>query len=371
VHRRRIDEELHTCMSQLEFLRTGVNLRENQGFTMLGEPYKNTKIGECEYHVSVCGHDIRVCADQSMVSVGDKKFEMIFAMKAFVEWLTNFDREFFKHCTFGTILVQSIDFFGPAVGFLKFKTDIKYKSNNSPAPGIVFMRGAAVAMLVVLQCESEYYALTTVQPRVPIGKYSYCEIPAGMVDNSSDFVGAAAKEMKEETGIAVNVSDLVDMSDVTGYGKKGFYPSVGGCDEYLRFYLYTARVTRTGLNQLNQKLTGVVEEGEQIALRIVKLNELPSVSPDMKTFTALYLYGRIQDMKRENPELADSMRSRNVDLTPYDFSGDVVFNAQVLDELKPIWFLVSKLVFHVDKSTNVLIIPILRILCKFMDSLML
>ena len=41
------------------------------------------------------------------------------------------------------------------------------------------------------------------QPRVPTGKYNLAELPAGMLDDSGDFIGIAAKELQEETGIMV------------------------------------------------------------------------------------------------------------------------------------------------------------------------
>jgi len=310
---RKIDDELHTCMRQLESLRMGVSLCEHIGFTMLGA-YANTKVGANTYSVSVCGRAITVCADASLGLIEDERFQKIFEMKAFCDWLSNFDREFFEHCTFTRIYVQNIDFFGPRVGFLKFKTDIKYIVDNTALSSIVFMRGPAVAMLMVLKCDTEYYALTTVQPRVPIGKFSFCEIPAGMVDDASDFTGVAAKEIYEETGIKVNTSNLIDMLHVTGYSERGLYPSVGGCDEFLKFYLFTATVSRKGLDQLQGKLTGEIQEGEKICLKIVLLERLAFESPDMKTFTALYLYSRISSAV---------IRRQQVDLTTHDFSQPV------------------------------------------------
>jgi ADP-sugar diphosphatase len=311
LHRKRIDEELHTCMSQLESLHTGMNLSENMGFTMLGAEYENTKVDDCVYRVSVLGQTITVRPDTSMAPIADSKFRMIFEMKAFVDWLNGFERTFFKYCSFSTIFIQNIDFWAGRVGFLKFKTDLAYKKDGTNLSSIVFMRGPAVAILMILECDGKYYALTTLQPRAPIGKYAYCEIPAGMIDDSSDFLGVAAKEIKEETSIQVNTKDLIDMLQVNGYSGNGLYPSVGGCDEFLKFYLFTAQVSRSGLNQLNVKLTGAIKEGEKIRLKIVPLDRLLHESPDMKTFTALYLYSMLS---------SDTIRDKRVDMIGHDFS---------------------------------------------------
>ena len=38
------------------------------------------------------------------------------------------------------------------------------------------------------------------------------EIPAGMLDGESNFVGVAAKELKEETGIEITAEKLINMT---------------------------------------------------------------------------------------------------------------------------------------------------------------
>src|SRR2546429_3728622 len=50
-----------------------------------------------------------------------------------------------------SITVQSVDFFGPnRIGFLKLKARIE-NENNQSLPGICFLRGGSVAVLVILQ----------------------------------------------------------------------------------------------------------------------------------------------------------------------------------------------------------------------------
>ncbi len=70
-------------------------------------------------------------------------------------------------------------------------------------PGIVFMRGGAVSILPILQCDGQRHVLLCRQPRLPVGLAQFPEIPAGMLDGSGKFSGVAAKELEEETGIVI------------------------------------------------------------------------------------------------------------------------------------------------------------------------
>ncbi len=60
------------------------------------------------------------------------------------------------------------------------------------------------------------------------------------------------------------------------------YPSAGGCDEFIRIFLYRQTVTREELESFKGRLTGDLETGEKITLKIVPLHELYRHAPDMK-----------------------------------------------------------------------------------------
>jgi ADP-sugar diphosphatase len=202
----------------------------------------------------------------------EKHFDKLKEMKAFVDWSTNLEKEFILK----KIIVQSIDMFGPRVGFVKFKGEVTDASGNK-IPEIVFMRGGAVGMMILIVCEEDrkQYTVLTVQPRFPVGKFSFPELPAGMLDDSGDFAGVAAKELKEETGITVSTKDLVDLTEMAfGNTYQGVFPSAGGCDEFLRLFLFRTKMPKEEINKLQGKCTGVLEEGEQIKLKIISINEL-------------------------------------------------------------------------------------------------
>ncbi|KAL7171451.1 hypothetical protein ACSBR2_036159 [Camellia fascicularis] len=79
--------------------------------------------------------------------------------------------------------------------------------------------------------------------RVPVGRL-ILELPAGMLNgDNGDFVGTAVKEVEEETGIRLNLEDVVDLTALLdpSTGCRVF-PSPGGCDDEISLFLYRRRV---------------------------------------------------------------------------------------------------------------------------------
>jgi ADP-sugar diphosphatase len=205
-----------------------------------------------------------------------KQHDNVLKMVAFQDWCKGIDDDFKVE----SIKIQSVDMFGPRVGFIKFSANITDRKSGVKLPGIVFMRGGAVGIMIIIVCEEDrkQYTVLTVQPRAPVAQYNFQELPAGMLDGSGDFAGVAAKELKEETSIAVNQKELVDLTELaynTTFGKvKGVFPSCGGCDEFLRLFLYRTKMPKEEINKLQGKCTGVLEEGEIIKLKIISINDL-------------------------------------------------------------------------------------------------
>jgi ADP-sugar diphosphatase len=210
--------------------------------------------------------------------------------------------------TLREITLQSVDWFGSGdkkrLGFVKFQAQI-INDNGEHLPGAVFMRGGAVAMLLVLQPddvpeddEGEKYVLLTVQPRIAAGSLSFAEIPAGMLDDAGSFSGGAAKEIEEETGLVVKDEDLIDLTALAFQNEdnaeklqKGVYTTPGACDEFVPIFLYQKRISREELDEFRGKLTGLRNEGEKITLKVVKLGDLwKEGARDAKTLSAWALY---------------------------------------------------------------------------------
>lgn len=204
-----------------------------------------------------------------------------------------------------SISVQSVDRFGgDRLGFIKFKAEVR-TDDGEKFPGSVFLRGGSVAMLLVLKSDDddEEFAILTVQARVPAGSLSFVEIPAGMIDDSGTFSGAAAKEIQEETGLEIEEGELVDMTKLAVHGDEtevlqdAVYPSCGGSDEFIPILLARKTMERKQIDELQGKLTGLREHGEKISLKIVRLRDVWKVAGrDAKALSAICLYG---NLKRE------------------------------------------------------------------------
>ncbi|KAI8323764.1 hypothetical protein GQ54DRAFT_239020, partial [Martensiomyces pterosporus] len=216
------------------------------------------------------------------------------------------------------ITIQSVDEFGSGkIGFVKFAVDARLLPGGRRVPGVVFMRGGAVAVLIVLRThkteaskrvpshmDEDSYVLLTEQPRVPVPHFRMLELPAGMLDGQTgQFAGAAAREIQEETGLLIEPEDLIDLTDAiipsandtagsSNIGPSGLYPSSGGCDEFIRLFACEKTVSEDELANLRGKLCGLRDEGEFITLRLVKLKDLWRSTRDMKATSALYLWDR-------------------------------------------------------------------------------
>lgn len=295
-------------------------------------------------NVSINGKDIPVTADAHLSADDAAK---AVACVPFRDWVQGMD----PALDIEGVRIQSIDMFGPRVGFMKFVATANFHGKR--VPGIVFMRGGAVAVLVILVCKGQRWALCTRQPRVPAGMSAFLEIPAGMLDGSGNFSGVAAKELEEETGIKITDDKLIDMTElvygptsslmptgkrseaapaaaaapvapasaaaggsgasagsassaaasafesraaggITAGGHRGVYPSIGGCDEFLRLMHFSMDVDEAFLSDVRGKATGAIEEGEQITLDLVLLDDLWRCAPDGKTLAALLLYEKLR-----------------------------------------------------------------------------
>ncbi|KAM7531206.1 hypothetical protein LguiB_034616 [Lonicera macranthoides] len=213
----------------------------------------------------------------------------------FQQWLKNIQTETGilanGDMSLNQVLIQGVDMFGKRVGFLKFKADVIDKQTGQKVPGIVFARGPAVAVLILLESEGEAYAVLTEQVRVPVGKL-VLELPAGMLDDDKgDIVGTAVREVEEETGISLNLDDMVDLTafldQTTGCR---VFPSPGGCDEEISLFLYRGEVSKEIITQLQGKETGLQEHGELIKVHVVPYKKLWRMTADAKALMAIALH---------------------------------------------------------------------------------
>lgn len=204
---------------------------------------------------------------------------MLKGYKPFSEWCKNVD----KNLEIRGLTIQGVDYFGAHIGFLKFSAEAYSRIHGERVPGIVFMRGGSVAVLLVLTDEQtkEEYVVLTEQARVPVGQASFVEIPAGMMDNEGDVTGVAIREVAEETGIEVKRTELQSLGS--------YYSSPGGSDELISLFYLERSVPSTFIKSLESKLTGV-DAHERITVRIRKLEEAVKSMNDGKSLLAILLY---------------------------------------------------------------------------------
>ncbi|KAJ9655037.1 hypothetical protein H2201_008889 [Coniosporium apollinis] len=201
-----------------------------------------------------------------------------------------------------SITIQSVDWFGPTrIGFVKLVAKITNEEGKE-LPGIAFLRGGSVAILMILRpkdSRSERLVVMTEQPRIPAGSLCFREIPAGMLDDAKTFKGAAASEIEEETGFRLPSSELIDLtwlalkhSQIPEKNlQNAMYPSPGGSDEYIPIFLWEKELDRQEIEDLRGKLTGKRMKGEMITLRVCDYEDLwREGARDAKTLAAWALY---------------------------------------------------------------------------------
>ncbi len=204
-----------------------------------------------------------------------------------------------------SIHIQAVDWFGKRIGFVKFKVVVE-NGNEERLPGGVFMRGGSVCMLMILRpkdARDERWVIMTEQARIPAGSLLFKEIPAGMID-AGTFTGAAANEIKEETGLIIPESDLIDMTAMALQSDKAseplkaaMYPTPGGSDEFIPIFLWEKEMERDEIEDLKGKLTGERAKGEKITVRLCRYEDLwREGARDAKTLAAWALY---EGLKRE------------------------------------------------------------------------
>ncbi len=221
----------------------------------------------------------------------DDEKEMILKGTLFKDWLSTMDT---------TITIQGLEFksadFIQKKGkkhllFLKINTDAVDEKGRK-VNGIVFLRGGAVGCLIILKCEGEKYVLYVEQARIGMGSRNCAEIPAGMLDHSSDYEGVMITELDEEAHVQVERGELVDLTEeVLGIKDTGIYVSVGGMDEFLRMFLLEREVEREYIEQRHDLQRIHDSEDEVIQIKVEPYEKAQkAMSHDVKNLCAFYLY---------------------------------------------------------------------------------
>lgn len=191
------------------------------------------------------------------------------------------------------LVIHHIKMFGPVnVGFITFELNCTHrtakdkKGNPMVLPGFVFLRGDSVACLILIgeKETGRLLFLTVVQTRVASGKE--CEEgPAGMCDRSvHKFTGPMMQEIREETGIEVELSEIIYLGDVEA--------SPGGTAEILKLHMVEKTMTSAEIAQLQGKQITNGDEHIRVNIRPFTLKHV-NATRDPKVMCAVaYLLER-------------------------------------------------------------------------------
>lgn len=127
----------------------------------------------------------------------------------------------------------------------------------------------------------------------------------------------------------ISEEELVDLTELAwGSDFKGMVPSAGGCDEFLKLFVFRRAVEPAVLSELQGRLTGLVAEGEHITLQIIPLSELWKTTPDAKALGALALfdYLKAQGSLPKNVQHVSAAET----MSAAEIGGPIEHNAELL-----------------------------------------
>lgn len=181
---------------------------------------------------------------------------LICAFAPLREWQTNMTRGLLAQgAIVERISIRDSYMFGPRIGFMLI--DVTMHMNGVKLPGAVLLRGKSLAVLLWYRewVSGHVFVILVRQARVATGRMTW-EVPAGMADGSGTLRGQMFTEIQEETGLTLNINDLVHHQDMSPY------TSCGLLDEALE--LYSMQVSPDVMANAARPVLGNTEEGEVI-----------------------------------------------------------------------------------------------------------
>jgi len=232
--------------------------------------------------------------------------EAVTSQCAFKTWIEGLD----PRMDLQLVEVQSVDKFGPSVGFVKFKADVDFHSHGHKhhLPGVVFMRGLSVSVLVVMteRTSNSKYAIIVTQPRVAIGKAEFSEIPSGILQDGSPSMVFVRNLLASEVGIEVEDTRVTDMNRCIYEDGRPIYNTPGGSDQGMFYYLVELEVSVQQLQEMHEQTAIKRNEGAMIIPSVVPFEELPARCNDARTFTAYAMYCLIKQSRSSSEHAQES-----------------------------------------------------------------
>ena len=99
---------------------------------------RTTLMSDNSNTIDIAGTSIPVTASQTDIDVAS-----VLEFKPFKDWVSAISKETYsakkKELELRQVEIQNVEYFGPKIGFIKFKVDARLVENGKPVPGIVFM----------------------------------------------------------------------------------------------------------------------------------------------------------------------------------------------------------------------------------------
>jgi ADP-sugar diphosphatase len=152
-------------------------------------------------------------------------------------------------------------------------------------PPICFLKGEVVCVLICFidTKTKEKHLLLVQQRRICDGSMTF-EHPAGMLDSESDAASVAAREVWEETGIAINADQLVRLNEGP------YFPSTGTSDEAMYLFYCELEMSTEQIHSYHDKSMGLLSDHEYIKTYVVPFAEGHRLITNVNGILLNYMY---------------------------------------------------------------------------------
>lgn len=122
---------------------------------------RTTLMSDNNITIDIAGTSVPVTALQTNIDVAS-----VLEFKPFKDWVSAISKESYsvkkKELEFKKVEIQNVDYFGPKIGFIKFKVDARLIENGKNVPGIVFMVINSKILFFVINPPFDYNKLNSI-----------------------------------------------------------------------------------------------------------------------------------------------------------------------------------------------------------------